>query len=64
MIIFGVPGQVFKNTQMSNFMKVSLVEAEFFHSDRKRDGRMDRQTEIIQIIVAFRNFSKSPKKVL
>jgi hypothetical protein len=82
---------------MSNFMKVSPVEAEFFHADRRRygwtdgqtegqtggqtfrlsapEGRTDRQTdwrtdrqkdgrtEMIKLIIAFCNFSKSPKKV-
>jgi len=40
-----------KNTQISNIMK---VVAELFHAD----GR----TDMVQLIVAFRNFSEAPKK--
>jgi hypothetical protein len=32
-----------KNTQISNFMKISLVEAELCLEDRGPDERMDRQ---------------------
>ena len=30
---------VSENTQISNFMKIRLVEAESFHADRRTDGR-------------------------
>jgi hypothetical protein len=33
-----------KNTQMSNFMKISLVGAELFHADGRADRRTDKQT--------------------
>jgi hypothetical protein len=49
---------------MSNFVTVSLVEAKFFYADRRRDGRTDGQTEMIKLRVAFRNFFKSPNKML
>jgi hypothetical protein len=45
--------QVFKNAQISYFMKISLVGVELFHAE----GRADMK----KLIVAFRNFSKAPK---
>jgi hypothetical protein len=45
-----------KNNQMSNFMTIPLVGTELFHAD----GRTDRRDEVV---VAFRNFAKAPKKV-
>ena len=38
-----------KNTQISNFMTISLVAAEFLHVDRQTD---------MMLIIAFRNFAK------
>jgi hypothetical protein len=45
-----------KNTQISNFIKIRQVGAEFFFHT---DGWTDRQTDRtdMQLIVAFRNFS-------
>ena len=34
-----------KNTQTSNFMKILPVRAELFHSDGRKDGETDRQTD-------------------
>jgi hypothetical protein len=42
--------QIFKNTQISNFMKVPPVGAELFHADR--------QTDMMKLLVAFRNIAK------
>jgi hypothetical protein len=42
--------QIFKNTGISNFMKIRPVVAEFFHADG--------QTYMIKVIVAFRNSCK------
>ena len=47
-------GQFFKNTRISNFMKIRPVGAELFHAD----GR----TDTMKLIVAFHNFAYSPKK--
>ena len=44
-----------KNTQISNFMKILPVGAEFFHADTRTDGRTDKTT----LRVAFRSFAKS-----
>jgi len=42
-------------------MKIRPVRAELFHAEvRQTDGRTDRQT-LTKLIVAFRNFTKSPK---
>ena len=38
---------------MSSFIKILPVGAEFF--------RVDRQTDMTKLIVAFRNFSNAPK---
>ena len=43
-----------KSTQISNFMKIRLVEAELFHADRR--------TGMTIIIEGFRNFANAPKK--
>ena len=42
-----------KNTQVSNFMKIRSVGAEFFHADRR--------TDMTKLVVAFRNFANVPK---
>ena len=34
-----------KNTQISNFMKIHLVGAEFFHADGRRNRQTDRHDE-------------------
>jgi hypothetical protein len=47
----------FENTQISNFMKILSVGAELFHAD----VQTDRQTDRVKLVVAFRNFSNSPK---
>ena len=47
-----------KNTQISNFIKISLVGAQLFHAD----GRTDWRTVTKKLIVAFRNFANAPKK--
>jgi hypothetical protein len=38
-------------------MKIRPVGAEFFHSDRRTDGR----TDMTKLTVAFRNFANTPK---
>ena len=43
-----------KNTQISNFLKFRPLGAELFHAD----GR----TDVMKLIIAFRNFTKAPKK--
>jgi hypothetical protein len=43
-----------KNIQISNFMKICPVAAELFNAD----GR----TDMMKLIVAFRNFAKSASK--
>jgi hypothetical protein len=39
-------------------MKIPSVGAELFHAESQTDGR----THMTKLIVAFRNFAKSPKK--
>jgi hypothetical protein len=39
-------------------MKILPVGAELLHTDGRKDGR----TDITKLIVAFRNFAKTPKK--
>ena len=41
-----------KNTQMSNLIKIRPVGAELFHSDG--------QTDMLKLIVSFRNFTNAP----
>jgi len=41
-------------------MKICQVGAEVFHADRRTDGR----TDMTKLILAIRNFAKSPKNKL
>jgi hypothetical protein len=50
-----------KNTQISNFMKIRHVEAEFFHADGSTGGQTERRISMTKIIVTFRNFVNAPK---
>jgi hypothetical protein len=43
-------------------MKIRPVGAELFRADGHRDIRTDGQTDFTELIVAFRNFAKAPKK--
>jgi hypothetical protein len=43
-------------------MKISRVREESFHADGERDGRLDRQTDMTKLMVAFRNLLNVPKK--
>ena len=45
-----------KNTEVSNFMKIRPVVAEFLHSEWR--------TDMTKLIVAFRNFANAPKNNL
>ena len=47
-------GQISKNPQIQNFMKIHPVRAELFHADG--------QTDVAKLLVAFRNFAKSASK--
>jgi hypothetical protein len=40
-------------------MKIRPVETELFHTD----GRTGGQTDMMKLIVAFRNFSNAPKNI-
>jgi hypothetical protein len=40
-------------------MKICPVGAELLHAD----GRIDRQTDMTKLIVAFRNFANAPKNI-
>jgi hypothetical protein len=41
----------------SKLMKIRTIEAELFHDDTQTDGR----TDLMTIIVDFRNFANAPK---
>jgi hypothetical protein len=45
-----------KKVKISNFIKIRLVEVEFFHSDSR--------TDTTKLIVTFRNFPNAPKHTL
>ena len=51
--------QIFKHTQISNFMKIHPVVTELFHANSWTDRKTDRHNEAN---VAFRNFANSPRK--
>jgi hypothetical protein len=42
--------QIFKNAQISNFMKIHLVTAKLFHADRQA-GRHDKTKSLFTILV-------------
>jgi hypothetical protein len=42
-------------------MKIRPVGAELFHADRQTEGRTDGQTDVMKLIVAFRNFANALK---
>ena len=44
-----------KNTQISNFMIMHVVEPEFFHAHRQTD----ELTDITKLIVTFHNFANA-----
>jgi hypothetical protein len=46
-----------ENPQKQNFMEIRPVGAELFLAK----GRTDRQADMTNLIVAFRNFAKAPK---
>ena len=47
-----------KNTQMSNFIKIRTVGAEVFHVY----GRTEGQTDMTKLVVVLCNFANAPKK--
>ena len=42
-------------------MKIRLLGAYLFYADRLTDGRTDGQTDMMRLIVAFRNNTNAPK---
>ena len=40
-------------------MKIRPLEAELYHADARKERQRDRQTNMIKLKVAFRNFSAS-----
>jgi len=53
--------QISKNTEMSIFMNICPVGAEFFQADGRTDRKTDRRADMMKPIVAFRNFANAPK---
>jgi len=49
------PHMFSKNTEVSNFMKIRPVGAEFLH--------LEGRTDTTKLIVAFRDFARAPKKI-
>ena len=50
-----------KNTHISYFIYIRPVGAELLHADGRMDGRTDRQTDMMKLIVAFRKFANAPR---
>ena len=48
-----------KNPQISNFLKILSVGAEWFHADGRTDRERDRR-DVTKLIVAFLNFVNTP----
>jgi hypothetical protein len=49
----------FKNSEISNFMKICMVGAKFFHADGQ--PQISGWTDMMKIIVAFLSFVNAPK---
>jgi hypothetical protein len=49
-----------KYVQISNFMKIRPVGAEMFHAD----GRTERQTDMMKLIVTVRSFANAAKDII
>jgi hypothetical protein len=49
-----------KNARISNFVKIVSLGAEFFHTDVWTEG----QTDMTKLIIALRDFSNSPDKLV
>jgi len=49
-------------THISNFTKIRLVGAEFFRAEGQTDGRTDRQTDMTELAISFRNFEEKRLK--
>jgi hypothetical protein len=45
--------QIFKNSQISNFMRIHLVRVQLFHADRR--------TDMTKLTDTFHNFVNAPK---
>jgi hypothetical protein len=53
-----------QNIQYQVFIKICPVGANWFHAKGRTDGRMERQTDMTKLIVAFRSFANAPKNLL
>jgi len=51
-------GRLSKNTQISNFMTIRPVGAEFFHAGERADGRTDMTKLIVVLLVVLRTSQK------
>jgi len=46
------------------FVKIRTVGAELFHVDGQTGGSTDERADMTELIVAFRNFTNTPKNSL
>jgi hypothetical protein len=53
--------QFFEKYSTNNFHENPPSGAELFLVERRTEGRTDGRTDVTKLIVAFRNFAKSPK---
>jgi len=51
------PQQIFKNPQISNFMKTHPVAAKLLHAD----GQRDRQKDMMKLIFTIHDFANTHK---
>jgi len=54
-------GEISKNTQIQNFMKIRPVGVEMFHAVGQTDRQTGGLTDMTKLIVVFRNFEKVPE---
>ena len=53
----GLSRRFSKDTEISDFTKISPVGAELFLADRQTD----RQTDMTKLTITFRNFANAPR---
>ena len=63
--IWNFLGRFSKNNQISDFLDICTMGAEFFHAGERTVSQMDRRTvrqaDIMKLVVSFRQFANTPK---
>jgi hypothetical protein len=55
--------KISKNTQVKSSLKIRPVGADLLHAEWQTDGRIDRRTDMTELIFAFRNSVNAPNDI-